>query len=161
MTQAGGDYFYTYGPGLFIVLNTNNYNVAEHELAIQQAVNMYPDVQWRVVTIHQDIYGSGLDHSDTDGMILRTQLTPVFDRYDLMWCFRDMTTPTAVPSFSTEMGRPMAAMSSASTRRATTTIGTMHIIPLRERRSACIRRIRTRPAGSSEPVHSGQQLLYD
>ena len=83
MTQAGGDYFYTYGPGLFIVLNTNNYNVAEHELAIQQAVNMYPDVQWRVVTIHQDIYGSGLDHSDTDGMILRTQLTPVFDRYDI------------------------------------------------------------------------------
>ena len=36
-----------------------------------------------MVTIHQDIYGSGLDHSDTDGMILRTQLTPVFDRYDI------------------------------------------------------------------------------
>ncbi len=83
MTQAGGDYYYTYGSGLFIVLNTNNYNVAEHELAIKQAVEQHPDVQWRVVTIHQDIYGSGLDHSDTDGMILRTQLTPVFDRYDI------------------------------------------------------------------------------
>ena len=43
----------------------------------------YPDTKWRIVTIHQDIYGSGLDHSDTDGMILRTQLTPVFDKYDI------------------------------------------------------------------------------
>lgn len=82
-TQAGGDYYYSYGPGLFIVLNTNNYNVAEHEESIKQAVEAYPDANWRIVTIHQDIYGSGLDHSDTDGMILRTQLTPVFDRYDI------------------------------------------------------------------------------
>lgn len=82
-TQAGGDYYYSYGPGLFIVLNTNNYNVAEHEKAIAEAVASDPDAAWRVVTIHQDIYGTGLDHSDTDGMILRTQLTPVFDRYDI------------------------------------------------------------------------------
>ena len=80
-TQAGGDYYYTYGAGLFIVLNTNNYNVAEHEAAIKEAVAYAPDAAWRVVTIHQDIYGSGLDHSDTDGMILRTQLTPIFDAY--------------------------------------------------------------------------------
>lgn len=82
-TEAGGDYYYSYGPGLFIVLNTNNYNVAEHDQTIQKAVENFPDAQWRVVTIHQDIYGSGLDHSDTDGMILRTQLTPVFDKYDI------------------------------------------------------------------------------
>lgn len=82
-TQAGGDYYYAYGDGLFIVLNTNNYNVAEHKQAIQEAVEAYPDAVWRVVTIHQDIYGTGLDHSDTDGMILRTQLTPVFDSFDI------------------------------------------------------------------------------
>ena len=82
-TQAGGDYYYSYGDGLFIVLNTNNYNVAEHEQAIAQAVASDPDAAWRVVTIHQDIYGTGLDHSDTDGMILRTQLTPIFDAYDI------------------------------------------------------------------------------
>ena len=82
-TQAGGDYYYSYGEGLFIVLNTNNYNVAEHEKAIAEAVASDPDASWRFVTIHQDIYGTGLDHSDTDGMILRTQLTPVFDKYDI------------------------------------------------------------------------------
>ena len=82
-TQAGGDYYYFYGNGLFIVLNTNNYNVAEHEQTIREAIASDPDAAWRIVTIHQDIYGSGLDHSDTDGMILRTQLTPIFDEYDI------------------------------------------------------------------------------
>ncbi|MCI1959451.1 MAG: S-layer homology domain-containing protein [Clostridia bacterium] len=83
LTTAGGDYYYSYGSGLFIVLNTNNYNVAEHENTIKEAVASNPDTQWRIVTIHQDIYGSGLDHSDTDGMILRTQLTPIFDKYGI------------------------------------------------------------------------------
>ena len=82
-TEAGGDYYYSYGPGLFIVLNTNNYNAAEHAQTIEEAAKAYPDAAWRIVTIHQDIYGSGYDHSDTDGMILRTQLTPIFDQYDI------------------------------------------------------------------------------
>lgn len=82
-TQAGGDYYYSYGDALFIVLNTNNYNVAEHKKAIAKAVKSDKDAKWRIVTIHQDIYGSGKDHSETDGMILRTQLTPVFDKYDI------------------------------------------------------------------------------
>ena len=82
-TQAGGDYYYSYGNGLFIVLNTNNYNVAEHEQAIREAIASDPSAAWRIVTIHQDIYGTGLEHSDTEGMILRTQLTPIFDEYDI------------------------------------------------------------------------------
>lgn len=83
LTEAGGDYYYRYGEGLFIVINTNNYNVAEHEKTIQEAVAYDPDAVWRVLTFHQDIYGTGLDHSDTDGMILRTQLTPIIDEYDI------------------------------------------------------------------------------
>ncbi|MDK2967921.1 metallophosphoesterase [Lacrimispora sp.] len=82
-TTAGGDYFYKYGPALYVVLNTNNYNCAEHEQAMRQAVETYPYTNWRIVMIHQDIYGSGLDHSDSDGIVLRTQLTPLMDKYDV------------------------------------------------------------------------------
>jgi hypothetical protein len=82
-TAAGGDYYYSYGEGLFIVLNTNNYNVAEHEATIKAAIASHQDAKWRIVTMHQDVYGSGADHSDTDGMILRTQLTPLFDQYSI------------------------------------------------------------------------------
>ena len=83
LTEAGGDYYYSYGPAVFIVLNTNNYNAAEHQKTVEEAIAAYPDATWRIVTLHQDLYGSGYDHSDTDGMILRTQLTPIFDANDI------------------------------------------------------------------------------
>lgn len=82
-TAAGTDYYYTYGNVLFIVLDTNNYNCATHENVIKKAISENQDAKWRVVMFHQDIYGSGLDHSDSDGIILRTQLTPIFDANDI------------------------------------------------------------------------------
>lgn len=82
-TNAGSDYYYTYGDVLYIVLDTNNYNCATHENVIKKAVEANPDCTWRIVTFHQDIYGSGKDHSDSDGMVLRTQLTPIMDEYDI------------------------------------------------------------------------------
>lgn len=82
-TQAGTDYYYRYGNMLCIVLDTNNYNCATHENVIKKAISENEDATWKVVMFHQDIYGSGLDHSDSDGMILRTQLTPIMDKYDI------------------------------------------------------------------------------
>ena len=78
-TTAGNGYYYSYGDALFI----NNYNCADHEALIQKAVAAHPDTRWRIVQIHQDIYGSGADHSESDGMVLRDQLTPIFDKYDV------------------------------------------------------------------------------
>lgn len=82
-TAAGNGYYFTYGNTLFVVLNTNNYNCADHEALIKKAVDANPKAKWRVVMFHQDIYGSGLDHSDSDGIILRTQLTALMDKYDV------------------------------------------------------------------------------
>lgn len=82
-TKAGNGYYFTYGNTLFIMLNTNNYNSADHEALLKKATEANPDVKWRIVTFHQDIYGSGADHSDSDGMILRTQLTTLMDKYDI------------------------------------------------------------------------------
>lgn len=82
-TKAGTDYYYTYGDVLFIVLDTNNYNCATHENVIKKAINENQDAKWRVVMFHQDIYGSGVHHSESDGMILRTKLTPIFDENDI------------------------------------------------------------------------------
>ena len=82
-SNAGSDYYYTYGDVLYIVLDTNNYNCATHKSVIQKAISENEDAKWRVVMFHQDIYGSGLDHSDSDGIILRTQLTPIMDENDI------------------------------------------------------------------------------
>lgn len=82
-TPAGNDYYYTYGDVLFIVLNTNNYNCADHEALIKKAGQAAPNAKWKIVTFHHDIYGSGYDHSDSDGIVLRTQLTTLLDKYDI------------------------------------------------------------------------------
>jgi hypothetical protein len=81
-TAAGSDYYFTYGNTLFVVIDTNNYNCATHENVIKEATQANPNVKWRVLMFHQDIYGSGYDHSDSDGIQLRTQLTPIVDKYD-------------------------------------------------------------------------------
>ena len=81
-TDAGTDYYFTYGNTLFVSIDTNNYNCATHENVIKEAVEANPDATWRVLMFHQDIYGSGYDHSDSDGIVLRTQMTPIIDKYD-------------------------------------------------------------------------------
>lgn len=82
---AGNDYYYRYGNALFIIINTNNYNCQTHKDLINKAINDEANqgVKWKILMFHQDIYGSGYDHSDSDGMILRTQLTPIIDEADI------------------------------------------------------------------------------
>ncbi len=82
-TVAGTDYYFRYGNTLFISIDTNNYNCATHESVIKEACENNEDAVWRILMFHQDIYGSGYDHSDTDGILLRTQLTPIIDEYDI------------------------------------------------------------------------------
>ncbi|MGH4049852.1 MAG: metallophosphoesterase [Clostridium sp.] len=79
LTPAGSSYYYSYGNTLFIMLNDNNTNMAEHKQLVEQAVKSNPNAKWRVVTIHHDIYGSG-EHSNEPGIVnLRYQLVPIFE----------------------------------------------------------------------------------
>ena len=78
-TYAGGDYYFSYGEALFINLNTNNLNVAEHQAFIEQAVKESSDTSWRIVTLHQDIYGSGEHSNEPEIVNLRYSLIPIFE----------------------------------------------------------------------------------
>lgn len=78
-TAGGGDYYYTYGNTLFIMLNTNNTNIAEHKQFIEEAVSNAKDAKWRVVTLHQDIYGSGEHSNEPQITELRYSLVPILE----------------------------------------------------------------------------------
>lgn len=82
-TYAGGDYYFTYGSALFIMLNTNNTNIAEHKQFIEKAAAENTDTSWRIVTLHQDIYGSGEHSNEPEIVELRYGLTPVFEENDI------------------------------------------------------------------------------
>lgn len=82
-TNAGGDYYYTYGNTLFIMLNTNNRNIAEHKEFIERAVYENPNTKWRIVTVHHDIYGSG-EHSNEPKIVsLRYNLISIFEKNNI------------------------------------------------------------------------------
>lgn len=76
---TGGDYCFTYGDVLFIDLNTQNTNAAEHKEFIEKAVAAHKDCKWRIVTLHQDIYGSAEHSNEPEITNLRYTLIPYFE----------------------------------------------------------------------------------
>lgn len=80
---VGGDYWFVYGDVLFMMLNTQDTNVAEHKQFIEQAAEANKDCRWRIVTLHQDIYGSAEHSNEPEITNLRYQLTPYFEKYDV------------------------------------------------------------------------------
>ena len=80
---VGGDYYFTYGGALFIILNTQDTNVSEHKQFIEQTVAENPDCKWRIVTLHQDIYGSAEHSNEPEITNLRYSLVPIFEENDV------------------------------------------------------------------------------
>lgn len=78
---VGGDYYFTYGDVLFMMLNTQNINSAEHIQFIQNTVAKNANCKWKVVTLHQDIYGSAEHSNEPEIVNLRYALTPTFEKY--------------------------------------------------------------------------------
>lgn len=80
---VGGDYYFTYNNALFMMLNTQDTEVEEHKTFIKQTVKANPDCTWRIVTLHQDIYGSAEHSNEPEITNLRYQLVPSFEENDI------------------------------------------------------------------------------
>ena len=80
---VGGDYWFTYGSALFLMLNTQDTNAAEHKQFIEQAIAANPDCKWRIVALHQDIYGSAEHSNEPEITNLRYTLVPYFEENDI------------------------------------------------------------------------------
>lgn len=81
--KVGGDYYFTYGDVLFMMLNTQDTNSAEHIQFIQNTVAKNANCKWKVVTLHQDIYGSAEHSNEPEIVNLRYALTPTFEKYGI------------------------------------------------------------------------------
>lgn len=84
---AGGDYYYTYGDTLFMVLNTNSASNASHNTFMEETVAANPNFKWRIVTFHHSIYSAG-PHSTEDGIKnLRAALFPTLEKLNVDMVF--------------------------------------------------------------------------
>jgi predicted phosphodiesterase len=80
-TDGGGDYWFTHGNTLFMVLNTNNASALSHSEFMGLAIEANPDAVWRVVVFHHSLYSSARHVDDVDD--LRTSMVPVMDEHDV------------------------------------------------------------------------------
>ncbi len=83
-----GDYWFTYGPVLFMVLEGNNfYDTAAHSEFIKESIASNKNSKWTIVTFHQAPY-SEANHSqankpDDDTVFMRQNWTKIMDQYHI------------------------------------------------------------------------------
>ena len=66
-----------------MILNTQDTNVEEHRQFIESTVAANTDCKWKIVTLHQDIYGSAEHSNEPEITNLRYSLVPVFEQNEI------------------------------------------------------------------------------
>jgi calcineurin-like phosphoesterase family protein/purple acid phosphatase-like protein len=77
---GSGDYWFTYNGALFMDLNTNNLDLAQHQSFLEATLAANPKATWRIVVFHQAPYSSADHPNDSDVTYLRQNLTPVLSQ---------------------------------------------------------------------------------
>lgn len=88
ITNNDGDYWFTYGPALFIMLEGNNfYDTAAHDEFMAKAIAANKNAAWKIVSFHQAPY-SEANHAaahdpDDDVLFMRQNWTKLMDKYSI------------------------------------------------------------------------------
>ncbi len=80
-SPGGSGYWFSYGQALFIVLNSNMPLPGNQELLLKQAVDANPNALWRIVMMHNSIYGAG--GGDAGPVNLWRSYSGMFDKYSV------------------------------------------------------------------------------
>lgn len=78
-----GDYWFTYGNTLYIILNSNVEGAAAHQLFISNAVAANPNAKWRIVSFHHSVYSEANHMTDSDIIDRRATYPPVFEQFNI------------------------------------------------------------------------------
>ncbi len=71
---------------LFIVYNTQIFNVYDQYQFTLDAIAKNPDATWRVAVMHHDIYGTGHHAADGDNKLLAAIYSALIDRFEIDVC---------------------------------------------------------------------------
>lgn len=85
-TEAGTNNHFTYNGVLFVVLNTNIYDVEQHRAFIDEVLAANPSPKWRIALFHVSIFTAGKHGRQENLIALREKLAPVLSRagFDLV-----------------------------------------------------------------------------
>ncbi len=90
-TDAGGDYWFSYGKALFINLNTNSLAIEQHRAFISDAISAYQskfgeEPQWKIVAFHHSIFSVGYHALSENVLTLREGLAPLLSDAGIDLC---------------------------------------------------------------------------
>jgi predicted phosphodiesterase len=78
-----GDYWFTYGNALFMMLDSNALGATTQDEFIGRAVAANPDAEWRIVCLHHSIYSEAAHCNDPDVRLRRLTYPSFLDKYQI------------------------------------------------------------------------------
>ena len=79
----GTDYWFTKGDALFLVMDSNSGNAMAHADFVKRAVEANPDVKWKIMMFHHDLYSGRIEHRESENKLLRTIWGPIADEFGI------------------------------------------------------------------------------
>ena len=79
----GTDYWFTKGEALFLVMDSNSGNAMAHADFIERAIEANPDVKWKIMMFHHDLYSGRIEHRESENSLLRTIWGPIADEFGI------------------------------------------------------------------------------
>lgn len=78
-----GDYYFTKGNAIFLVLDSTNSSAADHYKFVKNAIEKNPDATWRIMMFHHDLYGGHIESRESENKLLRLLFTPIIDKFQI------------------------------------------------------------------------------
>lgn len=82
-SYVGDNYWFVKGDVLFLVVDTNNASGADHAAFVKKAVEANPDVKWKVMLAHHDLYSGRIPSRESENELLRLIWAPIIDEYGI------------------------------------------------------------------------------
>lgn len=82
-SYVGKDYWFVKGDALFLVMDSNSGNGDAHADFIEAAIQANPDVKWKIMMCHHDLYSGRIPHRESENKLLRLIWGPIADEYGI------------------------------------------------------------------------------
>lgn len=82
-SYIGSDYWFVKGDVLFLVCDSNNASGIDHRNFVKEAVNANPNVRWKVMMAHHDLYSGRIPHRESENGLLRLLWAPIADEFGI------------------------------------------------------------------------------
>lgn len=82
-SYIGRDYWFVKGDVLFLVMDSNNANGDAHAAFVASAIAANPNVKWKVMMCHHDLYSGRIPHRESENGLLRMVWGAIADEYGI------------------------------------------------------------------------------